>query len=653
MRRLLYSLIVIGLSPAALVAAPEPAGDDRSAIDRLMTLLDLDRPDLAEVKAAHEAGRPKEAMHALAEHYRRRFPREAIKPKVINNVHRDADMALEFRFRSRPSNKYYKLHEDFDWYNRPAEIDDHHWLSLLVSLHQLQFLADVYIKTGEERYAAGCQRVFDDWLEHCPPGSGSPSWSLATTMIRSGVLLRVFERMIQWRGWPPEARARMLASIYDHVDMMQARRGPGNQDATNSEHLMRLASGLPEFKDARHWLSTGYERISERIFEDVLPDGTQRELTSGYHLNAVNTYTLAARRLREFGRPMSPEYAERLEKMYKWCLVMIRPDGSAPINGDSAGSGLRPYLANGAELFGRPDMRYAATQGEAGTPPDFLDGALPVAGYYTMRSSWTDPQGLYLFLDASRQPVVSHQDYDALHVNLFAYGRNFFPDKGTYTYGGDYHKQAKATVNHTTVAIDGENQADVPAVCHGFQSNETFAFIDAGQQGYEGVAHRRQVVFVRPAEGVLSYFLLIDRITDRGKHTVDQIFHLAPGPKPRRPNAAAVETVYPEGPNLRIEQLRGANVATQWIETEMHPRQGKTVLRPGVRFRREGALPALFVTLLLPYPGSEKPDLSAATLAAAVDGDVRVRIDQGGARHVVSVPGDTQSGRCTLQRTKD
>ncbi len=640
------------LAVAAICSSFAMAAEDVPAIDpaiqRLLSLLDLERPELAAVKKAQEAGDWEGAMDALATHYRSRFPRDGIKLKYVKE---DAVMALDMKFRSRPSRKYFKLHEEFDWYRRPDEIPDHHWLNLLVSLHPLQFTADEYIASGDEKYARAVVAIFEDWLKHCPPGSGSPSWSLATTMIRSGVFLRTFERMIQWEGWPHASMARFLCNIYDHVDFMVERRGKGNQDATNSEHLMRLATGFPEFRDAGKWMEAGYGRVKERIFEDVLEDGTQRELTSGYHQAAMNTYTLAAKRMADFGRPVDDAFRERLEGMYQWCLVMARPDGSVPVNGDSVGGNVHSYLADGAKLFGRDDMKFVASRGKEGKAPAFLDGVLPVAGYYTMRTSWTDPDAVYLFLDGSRQPVVSHQDFDALHVDLFAYGRDFLPDKGTFTYGGEYHKAAKATKNHSTVTIDDRNQKDVPAVLHGRMAEKAFGFVDCSQQGSPEVTHRRQALLVRPDDVMAPYVVLVDRITGKGSRTADQYFHLPPGPLEQLADRPGVVTAFEKGANLRIEQVLADGIETELVETEMHPRQGATVNRPGVRFRREGPLPAMFVTLLYPYRGLDPEPLHVQLVGETTAGEpVVLEVKQGSAVDRITITADEEASKVTLDR---
>jgi len=622
----LFFAALLSLAPCAI--ADEPT----SQVARLFTLLNLDRPELATVKAHVEAGRLDEAMNALGEHFRQqRFPRDQVNVRVFNRIHEDADMAVQLRFRSRGSDNYYKLHEDFDWRSRPEHLG-HHWLALLVSLHEFQFLADVYLRTEDEKYARGFVRLFEDWNKHCPPGSGSPSWSLAPTMIRSGVMLRTFERIVHWKDWPHESKARFLNNIHDHLMFMQARRGPGNQDASNSEHLMRLAAGFPEFKAASSWMQTGYERLSERIFEEILEDGVLNELASGYHHNAINTYTIAAERMLNHGLQLTPAYRDRLEKMYEWALVMIRPDGSVPIVGRSAAPGVRGVLRRGAELFDRPDMRYVATQGAEGTPPDFLDGQRSEAAFFTMRSSWTDPDALYLFLCARRHGYRGHVAYDALHIDLFAYGRDFFPDKNTFTYGGDYQVQARKTEKHTTVTIDEKSQNNTPSVVHAFipsSASDKFSFIDASQAGYPNAVHRRQVVFVRQAEGVMPYYIVIDRITGEGERIIDQNFHFCPAELVAEDDGATVRTSFTEGANLRITQLLTDGITTDLVTTNMHPRQGTAIERPGVRFRRHTALPATYVTLLLPYPTAAAPAVTAQVVEADAEGPITVRITQG------------------------
>jgi len=635
---------------------------------RLWPRLDLDQPGLATVKAKVAADDSAGAMQALNAYYIAKFPKEdAVKGKLGKGATETADEAITFHFKSRSSTQYYLLHKDFEWNKNPEGAKDHHWVSLLDSQGDLEIVANTYAKTGDEKYAKGFAAIFDDWADHCPPGSQGPSWSLATTMIREEVFLRIFQRMVHWQNWPVEQEARFLNFIAMQADIMASKRGPGNQDCTNSEILLRTAHAFPEFKNASSWSQTGFDRLNGKILDDTLADGSAKEMCSGYHLGAVTTYTNVLHDLQAAGKPVSPDFTDRLAKMYEWLMKMARPDGVTPTNGDSEGSNIRSHLLIGADLFNRPDLAYVGSDGKKGTAPAYLDASLPVGGYYTMRTSWTDPEGLYLFMDISTQPVASHQYFDALHIFVYGFGRDFFPATGTFTYGGDYHATARATKSANTVVVDGKDQGDVPSVCHSFFSSDQLSFLDGSQEGNPGITHRRQVLFVRPGSGIMPYFLVIDRVTGAGSHKVDQYFHFPPGTLQVDAAKAQVQTTFASGGNIVVANLLTAGLTTDMFPDEMHPKQGITVARPGVRFHREGDLPMTFVTLLLPYSGITPPSYTASVLPAGSDKDVpsgndtvAVQVKYGSTEDVlyastdpVSVPSGDKPARAGLIRTID
>jgi len=632
---------------------------------QLWPRLNLDLPGLAAVKAKVEAGDDAGAMQALNVYYRARFPRDQLKIKGSKRSTEVADEALTFHFRSRSSPHYYLLHQDFEWNRNPSDITDNFWINLLASLNFTETIANTYLNTGDEKYARGEDAVFDDWFDHCPPGSGSPSWDLATTLVREGVFIRVFEKMVQWSNWPPEEEARFLNCIAIQADFMASRRGPGNQDCTNSEHLFRVSQAFPEFKKAAFWSQTAQDRLNGKILDDSLADGSAKEMCSGYHVGAVTTYTNVLEEFQAAGTPLSDSLKDRLEKMYEWMMKMARPDGALPTNGDSEVPDVRAALQKGADLFHRSDMAYVASSGKTGTAPAYLDTSLPVGGYYILRSGWTNPDDLYLFMDISTQPVASHQYFDALHIFLYGYGRDFFPATGTFTYGGEAHETARATKSANTIVVDGGNQGDVPSTCNSFFSSADLSFLDGSQEGYPGITHRRQVLFVRPVPGAMPYFLVIDRVTGGGSHRVDQYFHFPPGNLQVDAAGARVQTTFPDGGNIVVANLARNGLTTEMFPDEMHPGQGKTVARPGVRFHREGDLPMTFVTLLLPYKGATPPAYDASIVAPGTDQNipagkdvVAVRVKYGqasdtlfSAPNPVSLQGEQKPARAGLIRT--
>ncbi len=92
---------------------------------------------------------------------------------------------------------------------------------------------------------------------------------------------------------------------------------------------------------------------------------------------------------------------------------------------------------------------------------------------------------------------------------------------------------------------------------------------------------------------------------------------------------ATVRTSFDDGANLRITQLLTEGIATELVTTNMHPRQGTAIERPGARFRRHTALPARYVTLLLPYPTAEAPQVEARVVESDPAGPITVRVTQG------------------------
>jgi len=90
------------------------------------------------------------------------------------------------------------------------------------------------------------------------------------------------------------------------------------------------------------------------------------------------------------------------------------------------------------------------------------------------------------------------------------------------------------------------------------------------------------------------------------------------------------------------------DIAIEEVESWVSFRYTEKEPRPAVRYRYKGALPATFVTLLVPYEGVTPPSLSAAILPATDQpGTVGLRVD-GGVAVDTLLAGD---GQASLLRT--
>jgi len=619
---------------AALAGLQLKTFEPGDAMKTLFGRLDLDRPELAAVKAAVEADDYEAAAAALVQHFRDREkpvypgdPRLQSEHTISDGRLEEADAALENRFIGQSSYGLQPVPEDIDWSYNPGA--DPEWTWQFNRHSAWGALANAYLATGEEKYAEKWVALLRDWVLDNPPGTPW-SWRTLEAGIRAQGWLPVYFSFIDSPSFTPEDHVAFLSSLADHAEYLlpQGRFHSGsNWGQTESLGLLHLGSFFPEFRDATLWRDTAWQRLEAEMFAQVLEDGAQVELTTSYHQGCISGFIRAAEIARLGGAEPSPEYWERLEKMYEYTMFLQKPDGTQPMLGDSWPGNTSRIVTAGAERFDRPDMLYVGTRGEQGRQPAHLDTELPAAGYYVMRTDWIDPQAIYLLTDVAHRWGGGHQQPDALQINLFAYGQTLLPDSGSYLYYGPDRQRFARTSSHSTVTVDEANQNTSPARLHCFASTDALSFVDGSHQGYEGVTHRRQVLFARPVGEMPAYVVIIDRITGEGDHTVDQYFHFLPAPLDLNAETGEARTASAPGPNLLVKALKTDGVLTEEVESWVSFQYTKKEPRPAVRYRRQGALPATFVTLLLPYPDAEPPSLTAEELPLpGAAGAVAVRI---------------------------
>jgi hypothetical protein len=198
----------------------------------------------------------------------------------------------------------------------------------------------------------------------------------------------------------------------------------------------------------------------------------------------------------------------------------------------------RATLATCATFINRDDWTFE--------PPDLHEqaawwlGRTDGQGQGKAESRYFPDCGLAVWQSGSYQVIVDaggfgpgragHSHSDALSLTIRSNGRVILADSGTFTYVGDpdWRNWFRASAAHSTIRIDGHNQATAkgpfwwgdPATVEVRALSEDH--IDA-QCAYSGFVHRRIVRFAPP--GIVS---VIDEVTGPpGEHTVEQFWQLA------------------------------------------------------------------------------------------------------------------------------
>ena len=401
-------------------------------------------------------------------------------------------------------------------------------------------LARTYRRSHDEKLVDQFLTQLRSWNEQNPYGRG-PNWTCAMEVaLRAINLLAAFHFFRE----SPRLDTQFLLQLFQQHGRFIRRNLEFSYIATSNHYLSDVAGLLwigvlaPELCDAATWREFGLKELLREMDKQILPDGADFESSTGYHRFATELFLYSFVLCRDNGIEIDEKYWSRLRSMLLYIRGYLRPDGLAPLIGDTDGGQFLPlqqrradehgYLLEiGAEVFHDPALRQ----------PETSSNAFPHAGTYVMRHD-----DLYLCFNASGAGINgrgSHGHNDALSIEVAAGRSAFIVDPGTYLYTGDLQKRHdfRSTAYHSTVQIDGVEQntieRDMPFVI-GDEARPRVLHWDeqkivAEHYGYRRlknpVTHRRTVIFDKAERS----WLIEDEFTgDAVEHEFKIRFHFAP-----------------------------------------------------------------------------------------------------------------------------
>ena len=396
-------------------------------------------------------------------------------------------------------------------------------------------VACAYTSTQDERYSAEFFTQLRSWAEQNPYAHG-PNWTCAMEVaLRAMNLLAAFEFFRQSPQLHAEFLAFFLKLLQQHGNYIR-RNLEFSYIATSNHYLsdviglLWLGLLLPELRDAEEWRVFGLRQMLLEMDKQVLADGVDFEASTGYHRFVTELFLYSFLLCRANNVEVGNRYWSRLQQMLRYIRAYLRPDGFAPLIGDTDSGQVLPVVRRRAD-----DHAYLLDILKVETQ-DVASQAFPHAGTYIMRDG-----DLYLCFNASGAGINgrgSHGHNDVLSIEVSAGGRAFIVDPGTYVYSADLAKrhEFRSTAYHSTVQIDGLEQntirVDTPFVIGNeakprvleWQTSDDFDKVVAEQYGYP-VVHRRTVTFDKRAR----CWVIDDEFFGEGKHVYEARFHFAPG----------------------------------------------------------------------------------------------------------------------------
>jgi len=470
--------------------------------------------------------------------------------------------------------------------------------------------------------------------------------------------------------------SRMLANVWLHTNYVA--RYLSFYFSPNT-HLTGEALGLfyagtlfREFDAAERWRRLGARVLVAESRSQICADGVHFERSTCYHRYTIETYQhfllLAARNR----MPVPAALGDNVRRMVDFMLAIRKPDGLLPEIGDADGGRLMPLVERGqcdprgefavaAAMFGRGDFADAAERmtpdvpwlmGQDGVrafaavtpakPGGAASRMFPSGGYAVMRTGW-ERDAHQMIVDVGPLGCsfsAGHGHADLLSIQCSAFGEPVLVDPGTYCYTpeAEWRNMFRGTAAHSTVMINGRDQCEPAGPfswrsrahvhVHEWRSNEC-DFIDASHNGYDGVTHRRRVMFVKP-----DYWVVVDDVYENGvgrgfrptsaKTPPDPVFielafQFAPmdvavvckrwaRARTPRGNTFWVGTFAPSVMNASVQTGALAPIRG-WVSADY----GQRTPAPNVAFNVNTMLPWRSITLLIPQRGerSSVPPVSA------------------------------------------
>jgi Heparinase II/III-like protein/Heparinase II/III N-terminus len=443
-------------------------------------------------------------------------------------------------------------------------------------LAHLITLGRAYAVTDNQRFSTEVFRQLATWREQSPVGRGV-NWNCAMEVaLRAMNLLTAFELFLR----APQMNEAELAGLLRMFDQHGAhiRRNLEFSHIATSNHYLADVTGLlwlgmmlPELAAANEWREFGLQELLSEMDKQILADGADYEASTGYHRLKLELFLYSFVLCHINAIDIDQRYWDKLRGMIEYARACLRPDGRAPLIGDTdsgqafpivrhAGDDHFYVLALGAAIFQEPRFKIRGSRapeeliwilGEQGVRdyqalPDgepAQSQAFTDAGTYILRQD-----DLYLLFNASGSGVNgrgSHAHNDALSIEVSACGTAFIVDPGSYVYTADLHERHRfrSTAYHSTVEVDGVEQNTTDEQVPFIIGNEAQPRVSSWESGPETdvaiaehtgyqrllhpLTHRRTVRFEKPKR----FWVVEDELSGAGAHDLSFRFHFAPGLK--------------------------------------------------------------------------------------------------------------------------
>lgn len=505
-------------------------------------------------------------------------------------------------------------------------------------------MGKAYKLSGDEKYASEWVSQYIDWIRKNPllTATKAEQQTMSREMLKKLENVRFawrpmeasnrlqdqtaqFMYFVGSKHFTPAFLTEFLVNYSRHAELvMNNYSKQGNHLLFEAQRMIYAGALFPEFKRAEAWRKSGIGILNDEIRVQVYDDGFQYELDPHYHVASINIFIkgLEIAAMNGFKKEFSASYSETIEKMVEAVIDYSFPNYQNPCFSDSK----LDYKPEMLKQFRRwttifpqnKQILYMATEGKQGELPTHLSKRFDKSGFYIFRNGWKEDATMIIL--KAGPPAFWHNQPDNGTFELYIKGRNFFPDAGSYVYGGsdevlkerDWFRQ---TMVHKTLTLDNANIENTDSKCLLWETGNEIEKLVVENQSYANLKHRRTVFFVDK-----SFFVLVDEASGDATGDVAVHYQLSEG-KVNVANATlSVNTLYKDNNNVLVQGFgaKGTRLAEEegWVSYAYRQKNE----RPAFSFRtqKDSAAPVRFITVIHPVT-VKLPAVSARFSSASME----------------------------------
>lgn len=487
---------------------------------------------------------------------------------IVYSFGKEVDWHLDFKTGRRWEPEFYAKIE----VETPGDPSDVRVPWQLSRFHQAIWLGKAYWLSRSESHTEKFKELVRDWIEKNPVGFGVNWYSAAEAAIRAMNLVVGLLYFMNSAKIDERFLFELICSLYEHgVYIRYNLRGKPREVVEYIYGLVGLIYLGMLFYDSqtgKAWVEFARRQLELEVSDHIGEGGTMHGNPTACHRGLTESIASAYVLLKLNRFPVSDEFIGRIEKMFLFLASATMRDGTVPELGDVDDTHIfrmkpnselndhRDVLAVGAALFGKSELREAAGS--------FSELALLLLGGEGFERFSRIPGGSGIpssvYREAGLAFLRTDKDFASFNfgranareggaparnemLGFTIAGKNrFIVNRGTYSRNRNspIRNRLRSTYSHNTIVIDRSEQTDRSSVRSmaddaarpellKWLSTENQDIVEAQHHAYERIArsvtHRRTLTLNKRQRT----FRVEDDLLGEGRHSVEMMFHFAPG----------------------------------------------------------------------------------------------------------------------------